>query len=86
MGKSFLMRMYIKDQIQHGVKMNFALIVPTKALINEIYKQIIDEDLKSLLSEHNYKVVTAAGDISIDCASSFCEMFPMWLIVSSMVC
>lgn len=38
MGKSFLMRMYIKDQIQHGVKMNFALIVPTKALINEIYK------------------------------------------------
>ena len=57
MGKSFLMRMYIKDQIQHGVQMNFALIVPTKALINEIYKQIIDEDLKSLLSEHNYKVV-----------------------------
>ncbi len=45
-----------------GVKMNFALIVPTKALINEIYKQVIDEDLKNLLSERNYKVVTAAGD------------------------
>lgn len=29
MGKSFLVRMYIKDQIQHGVKMNFALVVPT---------------------------------------------------------
>lgn len=66
MGKSFLMRMYIKDQIQHGVKMNFALIVPTKALINEIYKQVIDEDLKNLLSEHNYKVVTAAGDIALE--------------------
>lgn len=71
MGKSFLMRMYIKDQIQHGVQMNFALIVPTKALINEIYKQIIDEDLKSLLSEHNYKVVTAAGDIALEGLHNF---------------
>ena len=66
MGKSFLMRMYIKDQIRHGIKRNYALIVPTKALINEIYKQIIDEDLKNLLSEHNYKVVTAAGDIALE--------------------
>ena len=71
MGKSFLMRMYIKDQIQHGVKMNFALIVPTKALINEIYKQVIDEDLKNLLSEHNYKVVTAAGDIALEGKHNF---------------
>ena len=65
------MRMYIKDQIQHGVKMNFALIVPTKALINEIYKQVIDEDLKNLLSEHNYKVVTAAGDIALEGKHNF---------------
>lgn len=71
MGKSFLMRMYIKDQIQHGIKMNFALIVPTKALINEIYKQVIDEDLKNLLSEHNYKVVTAAGDIALEGKHNF---------------
>lgn len=71
MGKSFLMRMYIKDQIQHGVKMNFVLIVPTKALINEIYKQVIDEDLKNLLSEHNYKVVTAAGDIALEGKHNF---------------
>lgn len=71
MGKSFLMRMYIKDQIQRGVKMNFALIVPTKALINEIYKQVIDEDLKNLLSEHNYKVVTAAGDIALEGKHNF---------------
>ena len=71
MGKSFLVRMYIKDQIQHGVKMNFALVVPTKALINEIYKQIIDEDLKGLLSQHNYKVVTAAGDIALEGKHNF---------------
>lgn len=71
MGKSFLMRMYIKDQIRHGIKRNYALIVPTKALINEIYKQIIDEDLKNLLSEHNYKVVTAAGDIALEGLHNF---------------
>ena len=71
MGKSFLMRMHIKDQIQHGAKMNYALIVPTKALINEIYKQIIDEDLKGLLAEHNYKVVTSAGDIALEGKHNF---------------
>lgn len=71
MGKSFLMRMHIKEQIQCGAKMNYALIVPTKALINEIYKQIIDEDLKGLLAEHNYKVVTAAGDIALESKHNF---------------
>lgn len=71
MGKSFLMRMHIKEQIQRGARMNYALIVPTKALINEIYKQIIDEDLKGLLAEHNYKVVTAAGDIALEGKHNF---------------
>lgn len=71
MGKSFLMRMHIKEQIQRGAKMNYALIVPTKALINEIYKQIIDEDLKGLLAEHNYKVVTSAGDIALEGKHNF---------------
>ena len=32
MGKSFIMHMFIKEQIMNGVKMNFARIVPTKAL------------------------------------------------------
>lgn len=59
MGKSFLMRMYIKDQIQHGVKMNFALIVPTKALINEIYKQVIDEDLTDPFTEPDDDINTS---------------------------
>lgn len=34
MGKSFIMRMFIKDQIMHGVDKNFVLVVPSKALIN----------------------------------------------------
>ena len=45
--------------------MNFALIVPTKALINEIRSQTIN-DLKDLLAQHNYRVVTAAGDLALE--------------------
>lgn len=60
MGKSFVMRMFIKKQIIDGVQMNFALLVPTKALINEVTSKIIN-DLKDLLSEHNYRLVTSAG-------------------------
>lgn len=65
MGKSFIMRMFIKAQLQQGQKMNFALVVPTKALINEIRSQTIN-DLKDLLAQHNYRVVTAAGDLALE--------------------
>lgn len=34
MGKSFIMHMFIKEQIMNGVKMNFARIVPTLSLIH----------------------------------------------------
>lgn len=60
MGKSFIMRMFIKKQIMDGMKMNFALLVPTKALINEVTSKIIN-DLKELLAEYNYRLVTSAG-------------------------
>ena len=42
MGKSFIMHMFIKEQIMNGVKMNFARIVPTKALINEMRNDTIN--------------------------------------------
>ena len=70
-GKSFIMRMYIKEMIQNGASDNYALIVPTKALINEIYDQIIQKDLKDLLTEKNYKVVTSAGDIALEGQHNF---------------
>lgn len=41
MGKSFIMRMFVKKQMQDGNNLNFALIVPTKALINEVSSRII---------------------------------------------
>ena len=64
MGKSFVMRMFIKEQVIKGANLNFCLLVPTKALINEVTSKIIN-DLKTLLSEHNYRVITSAGDLGL---------------------
>lgn len=64
MGKSFIMRMFIKEQIMNGANRNFALLVPTKALINEVTSKIIN-DLKDLLAERNYRLVTSAGALAL---------------------
>ncbi len=66
MGKSFIMRMFIKEQILSGQKSNFAIVVPTKALINEVRSEIIQNDLKNLLDEYQYHVVTSANDMALE--------------------
>ncbi|MBR3246119.1 MAG: helicase, partial [Parasporobacterium sp.] len=66
MGKSFVMRMFIKAQIVSGIKMNFALIVPTKALINEVRSEIIKKDLAGLLEQYQYHVISAASDMALE--------------------
>lgn len=65
MGKSFMMRVFIKQQIMSGEQKNYAIIVPTKALINEVSTKII-HDLKELLEEKDYKVVTSAGSTALE--------------------
>lgn len=70
MGKSFVMRVFIKEQIAKGTQNNFAVVVPTKALINEVSSRIIT-DLKELLAENNYRVVTAGGAISLQQEHNF---------------
>ncbi|MCC8137614.1 MAG: DEAD/DEAH box helicase [Clostridiales bacterium] len=66
MGKSFIMRMFIKDEVVlQGAKKNYALIVPTKALINEVRRSVIN-DLGDNLDKCNYRVVTAASDIALE--------------------
>lgn len=66
MGKSFIMRMFIKDEIVlQEAKKNYALIVPTKALINEVRRSVI-KDLGDNLERCNYCVVTAASDIALE--------------------
>lgn len=62
MGKSLLMRMFIKDKIVSGERKNFAIIVPTKALISEITSSVI-KDLTTMLEQQNYKVINSAGSV-----------------------
>lgn len=64
MGKSFVVQTYIKQQIEDPEvkRINYAILVPTKALINEVKSNIIGS-LQTKLKELNYRVVTAAGDI-----------------------
>ena len=65
MGKSFIMRMFIKAHIMDGDKYNYVILVPTKALINEVSSKMMKDDLKELLAEYDYKIVTAAGAIAL---------------------
>ena len=65
MGKSLLMRMFIKDRILSDKQENYAILVPTKALISEI-SQSFYRDLNTLLKEKNYKVVNSAGSLMLE--------------------
>lgn len=65
LGKSYVMRMFIKERICSGVAANYAIIVPTKALINEVTKSLT-EDLKENLYGHDYRIVTSAGAVALE--------------------
>lgn len=65
MGKSFIMRMFIKKQVIDGKELNFAIIVPTKALINEVSNESIN-DLKELLEKKDYRIVTSSNDVTMN--------------------
>ena len=65
MGKSFIMEVFIKEQVKSGAKLNFARIVPTKALINEIREDTVNS-LGALLEEKNYSVVTSGNDYALE--------------------
>ena len=65
MGKSYMMRVFIKHQIQSGEQQNFAILLPTKALINEVTSELID-GLKGLLKEKNYRIVTSSGALALE--------------------
>lgn len=62
MGKSFVVQTYIKEQIEKGSTDNFAILVPTKALINEVRSNMFD-GLKDELTAKNYRIVSAIGEI-----------------------
>ncbi len=65
MGKSFLMRLFMANKIKNGFRGNFALIVPTKALINELDQKILNEIDPYVLSM-DYRVVKTPNDMVLE--------------------
>lgn len=65
MGKSLIMRVFIKAQVLSGASDNYAILVPTKALINEVKSNII-QDFKTQLRAHNYCVISSARDLLLE--------------------
>lgn len=70
MGKTFIIRMFIKNQIINDIKTNYAIIVPSKALISEISRSII-KDLNQLLVTKSYKVVTTGNSTLLEKKGNF---------------
>lgn len=64
LGKSFLLRTFIKEKILNNSSGNFAILVPTKALISEITKSVI-ADLKEMLNQKNYVVINSSGALAL---------------------
>lgn len=64
LGKSFVIKNYIVNNIINNYKENYCIIVPTKALINELKSDLINM-LNSKLEHKNYRVVTNIHSIAL---------------------
>ena len=62
MGKTFILTNFIRDKIESGSQENFAIIVPTRALLSEIADGIIKK-FATLLGEGKHKVVTTMASV-----------------------
>lgn len=62
MGKTFVLLSFIKSQLRNGTNENFAIVVPTRALLSEIANKII-VDFKDLLGDGCHKVITTTAAV-----------------------
>lgn len=65
LGKTFMMKLYVKQKILDGARCNFAILVPTRVLIREVSEDIISEG-DGELSSNGYRVETMAGHFRQD--------------------
>ena len=63
MGKSFLIRHFIREKVKNHSSSNFVFLVPTNALINELSTSI-HNDLKAILRENKYKLLLLLNQYS----------------------
>jgi superfamily II DNA or RNA helicase len=57
MGKSFIIKSFIRKSISNSPPENIVILVPTRALINQ-FSLDLNKELKEVLEVYNYKVVT----------------------------
>jgi len=62
MGKTFVILNYIQERLKEGIKENFVIIVPTRALLNEIANKIITR-FEKFLGIGRHKVITTTASI-----------------------
>lgn len=62
MGKTFVLLSFIKNQLRNGANENFAIIVPTRALLSEIANKIIVE-FEDVLGAGCHKVITTTAAV-----------------------
>lgn len=80
MGKTFLIEKYIELQVKEGVVGNFAITVPSKALITEVKVQLI-KDLGAKLGEKQYRVISHPEEYRVNYKGSYiCVMTPERLL------
>lgn len=70
MGKTFLIEKYIEFKVKSGSIGNFAITVPSRALITEVKSRIID-DLGTSLSENHYRVISHPEEYWLDYGGNF---------------
>lgn len=65
MGKTYLMKKFIEYKVKTGEELNFAITVPSKALITEVRSSLLT-DLVDNLSEHSYRIISRAEEYALD--------------------
>lgn len=70
MGKTFLIEKYIEFKVKNGSIGNFAITVPSRALITEVKSKFID-DLGTSLSENHYRVISHPEEYWLDYEGNF---------------
>lgn len=65
MGKSFMIKNFIKERIKSGEKSNFVFLIPTNALINEINTEL-HQGLRNVLNENKYKIISVSDSLFLN--------------------
>ena len=65
MGKTYLIKKFIEYKVKLGETYNFAVTVPSKALITEVRNSLLN-DLGTSLSQNSYRVISSTEEYALD--------------------